>query len=305
MANELRSHPQRLHHGADTVLQVLSRDDLFRDGVPFSALAYHVTYSRVWGLEEVHAGVELGIVLSGEQHFLYHDVSRHLRQGDIWLVAPWEPHGAEFQPGDLEEVVVCVLPEFLGEETLGGISWLGLCAVPPAQRPQVVDEAMRKQVLTLGRRLYEEISEKPLDWSNGVRLNLLNLLLALRRGWEPPREVISQPDYHAGNLLRIQPVMAALHADPALRTNEREAAAMCKLSPAQFRRVFRRTMGISFGQFRLRSRLIAASNLLLSNQWTVEAIAEHTGFADAPHLHRAFVRRYGCTPAVHRRRFRG
>ncbi len=157
----------------------------------------------------------------------------------------------------------------------------------------------------MGNQLFREICAKQLDWPAAVRLKLLNLLLILRRGWEPPADLLAKHHVYAHNLMRLEPVMAAVHADPARRTTEEEAAAMCKLSPAQFRRVFRKTMGTNYGRFRLRSRLVAASHLLISGDLSLDAIAEHTGFADAPHLHRTFVKQYGCTPAAHRRRFRG
>jgi len=36
--------------------------------------------------------------------------------------------------------------------------------------------------------------------------------------------------------------------------------------------------------------------------WPVEAIARNAGFVDGSHLHRAFVRHYGCTPREYRAR---
>ncbi len=63
-------------------------------------------------------------------------------------------------------------------------------------------------------------------------------------------------------------------------------------------------MGISFAQFRLRTRIVAASNLLLTTDISSEAIAEQTGFVDPSHFHRTFVKQHGCTPLDYRRRFR-
>jgi AraC-like DNA-binding protein len=34
------------------------------------------------------------------------------------------------------------------------------------------------------------------------------------------------------------------------------------------------------------------------------AVAQQSGFADASHLHRTFVKQYACTPALYRRRFK-
>jgi hypothetical protein len=59
-------------------------------------------------------------------------------------------------------------------------------------------------------------------------------------------------------------------------------------------------MGQSYCSFRGRTRLAYAAQLLLTTDWPVERIAEQLGFADASHLHHAFARIYGCTPARYR-----
>ena len=59
-------------------------------------------------------------------------------------------------------------------------------------------------------------------------------------------------------------------------------------------------MGLSFGMFCRRSRLGRVAQLLLSTDLSTETIAGEAGFADGSHLHRAFVKQYGCTPGVYR-----
>jgi len=66
--------------------------------------------------------------------------------------------------------------------------------------------------------------------------------------------------------------------------------------------MFRRAMGITFGQFGLRLRLALAAHRLLHSDSTVAAISEAIGFEDVSHLSRAFVRHHGCTPTQYRRR---
>ena len=87
---------------------------------------------------------------------------------------------------------------------------------------------------------------------------------------------------------------------PAARKAIPEAAATCGLSVSQFGYVFRNVMGLSFGKFCMRARLAYVAQLLLGTNLSVEAIAQETGFADASHLHHAFVQTYGSTPARYR-----
>jgi transcriptional regulator GlxA family with amidase domain len=79
-----------------------------------------------------------------------------------------------------------------------------------------------------------------------------------------------------------------------------EAAEACGLGRAQFSIVFREVVGLSFGRFSRRLRLGVVAQLLLGTDRPVAAIAAETGFVDASHLHRTFVKHYGCTPNAYR-----
>jgi transcriptional regulator GlxA family with amidase domain len=59
-------------------------------------------------------------------------------------------------------------------------------------------------------------------------------------------------------------------------------------------------MGMSFGRFCLHTRLRLAARMLTSTDFSIEAIADHTGFADGSHLQRTFAKHYGCTPGSYR-----
>ena len=91
---------------------------------------------------------------------------------------------------------------------------------------------------------------------------------------------------------------------PSERTSLADAAALCGLSAGQFNRLFREAMGISFGRFHLQERVALAAYLLLTTNFTVDAVSLQTGFSSASHLHHTFAKHYGCTPAEYRRRFR-
>lgn len=251
----------------------------------------------------VHAGIEVGIFLAGQEERIFADVTLPMSSGDVWLAAMWELHGGRGFGTASQVVVVTFLPEFLGEVSLGGTPWLNLFAVPAKQRPRAADEGMRARVVEIGKEIRRESEERALGWEEAVRLNLLRLLLTLRRGWEPPR-VMGAPSERGSRLRRVMPVLAASYVDPAAHISLAEAAAQCGLSASHFARLFRETMGLSYSKFSLRARVTAASQLLLGTEMGVQAVAEQSGFVDASHLHRNFVRHYGCTPAEYRRRFR-
>ncbi len=248
----------------------------------------------------VHGGIEFGVLLSGEQERRFENLVYQVGPGDVWLSATWEPHGFRIVEPGSADVVVMFLPEFLGEEQLGELSWVSLFAASPAERPRVGDDKTRQKMLAIGREMQREIAGREAGWASAVRLDLLKALLTLSRAWEPPSRSHRHATVRASNLPRIMPALVLVHAERGRRVAVAEAASRCGLGRAQFSLVFRDTMGMSFGRFCLRSRLGFVAEMLLSTDLPTQAIAQRAGFVDGSHMHRAFVARYGCTPGQYR-----
>lgn len=249
---------------------------------------------------DVHAGIEIGVVLTGrlERHSPDHVLLGI--PGDVWLCGMWEPHGWRDVLAHTERVVVVFLPEFLEEEMLGDLAWLSIFACPPRHRPWVSAPQMRQKALAIGQRLRQEIEAKQAGWRTSVRLDLLRLLFDLSREWRPPATASGRLHPRASHLGRIMPALTLLHQQGAEGISLLQAADACSLGQTRFRLLFRRTMGLSFGRFRLRARLAAAAHLLLTTDQPIDHIAIKVGFADGSHLHRSFVKQYGCTPGQYR-----
>ena len=254
------------------------------------------------GFYEVHAGFEVGIVLSGRQQRLVADQAFSAGPGDVWLGAPWELHGMQVLAPDTRIVVFIFLAEYLGDETLGDIPWLNMFACPPGQRPRMRDEKARARTLLLADRLWEELGEREEGWATTVRFDLLQVLWTLRRGWVPPEEVSSRAG--ASNLARLVPLLDVLREEPSHPLSVAEAADLCKLSQTHFRRIFQKTMGLTFGNFCRHARLALAAHKLATTDLALQDIAFQTGFLDGSHLHHSFTQRYGCTPGSYREQTR-
>jgi AraC-like DNA-binding protein len=256
-----------------------------------------------WGRPEprpdLHDGLEVGVVLSGEQERHWQDRVTTLGPGDIWLVNTLEPHAWRFtRPGLV--VVLEFAPAFLGPALPGEMPWLAPFSVPPAQRPEVIGAAMRRDTLAIAEEFRQEIEARGRGWVSAVKINLMRLLLLLTREWKPPEGRIGAGQGLSHEVQRVMPALDALRARPEARLALAEVAAACGLSATQFNRVFRAAMGTSFREFALRSRVSAAARQLLETDLTTEGIAERTGFTDHSHLHRMFVRYYQCTPRQYR-----
>jgi len=275
--------------------QWLTKESVFRPWVEF-----HPEPTPL--LAHVHEGLELGVVLSGREEHCFAEAAIEGRPGDVWLCSSWEPHAWRVLAPRTEIVVLMFLPEFLGEETIDGRPWLSLF-VPQAQwRPQTPSEQVGEQVLAIGGELRQEALAQTRGWEDAVRLGVLRLLLTLGRHWEPPDETTQARESRAANLSRIMPALNLLRVDPARPLALSQAAGACGLSRSRFTLLFRRLMGVSFGQFHLQARVGIAARQLLATDLPTDEIAEQTGFAGASHLHRAFVKHHGCTPGQYRRR---
>jgi AraC-like DNA-binding protein len=269
--------------------------------VPAPLAAFLVT-DEWGGLEprlDLHDGLEIGVVLSGaqERHWQGHVAS--FGPGDVWLGNVLEPHAWRFtHPGLV--AALDFAPEFLGPDLPGERPWLTPFSVPPALRPQVTTAAMRREVLTIGEEFRSEIEARGRGWVSAVKIGVMRLVLALTREWTPPEGFADASQGLPRDLKRVLPALEALRARPEARLTPAEAALTCGLSVTQFNRVFRSSMGTSFSEFALRSRVSAAAKQLLATDLTLEDIAERTGFSDHSHLHRMFVRYYHCTPRHYR-----
>jgi AraC-like DNA-binding protein len=54
-------------------------------------------------------------------------------------------------------------------------------------------------------------------------------------------------------------------------------------------------------EFVSRYRVLKAAEMLLSFDMSLQKVARDLEFTDAAHLHREFVKHYGCTPGAYRR----
>ena len=99
---------------------------------------------------------------------------------------------------------------------------------------------------------------------------------------------------------RTRPAIAhvATHFDGPIALEH--AAALCRLSPTQFCRVFRQEQGISFGQHLLRYRLERACERLALSGVLTKEVAYAVGFNDLSYFTWAFKRQLGLTPSEYR-----
>ena len=249
---------------------------------------------------DLHHGFEVVIALSGAQERRASDLVTTLTPGDVWFCGMLEPHSWRFVSGGGMMVAIEFVAEFIGEGLLDDVAWPTLFTAPPSQRPRIESPRARQTALAIGETLRAEFEGQARGWRSAARAELLRLLLLLARDWAPSARAGDAGAVSPRDLQRVMPAMAHVAAEPGGRLSAAEAASACGLSVAQFNRIFRQVMNMSFHEFILRYRLAAAAKEVLTTDLSLEDIAAGGGFVDHSHLHRVFLRYYGCTPHQYR-----
>ena len=93
----------------------------------------------------------------------------------------------------------------------------------------------------------------------------------------------------------VRRACAHLRRNPDRRVHLDELSRVAYVSKYYLVRLFREGTGLTPGQFHLLTRLEHA-RALLARGWPASRVAYAAGFADQPHLTRAFKQQYGVTP---------
>ena len=141
----------------------------------------------------------------------------------------------------------------------------------------------------------------------GQRLSAL-IELTRQAGRGPARDIRFPPQGSAatavlnglGRHSRTHPAIkhVATHFDRKIALED--VAALCRLSPTQFCRVFRQEQATSFGQCLLRYRLARACESLAHPGALAKEVAYAVGFNDLSYFTWAFKRQLGLTPSEYR-----
>jgi AraC-like DNA-binding protein/CheY-like chemotaxis protein len=99
---------------------------------------------------------------------------------------------------------------------------------------------------------------------------------------------------------RTYPAIAHVAAHFDRRIALDHVAALCRLSPSQFCRVFRQEQCVSFGQYLLRYRIGRACEQLVHSDALAKDVAYSVGFNDLSYFTRAFKRQVGVCPSEYR-----
>lgn len=123
-------------------------------------------------------------------------------------------------------------------------------------------------------------------------LNCLLLRLAMGPGGQAPT-----PNRYHSNLAGIR---SALYSAPRSSVTVAELAAQAGLSVSHFHSLYKQQHGVAVGHDIVMGRLMRASYLLRSSDYSIAKIAEMSGFLCDAHFCRQFKKQFGVTPRQYR-----
>ena len=220
------------------------------------------------------------------------DVSgvRWIRPGALWVMPHGTRHGVRFE-GAMEGLALAFSPERFDQlvQAADGKNAAGLVQSLAASPPKV-EHLMRAL-------LYESRDPSTQDH---LGLECIATAIALSL-YQHARDtaVASIPGPRlAPKQVRAVQCYVGDHLDGRIALAELAAAA--GLSPFHFLRAFKRSVGLTPGQYVLDRRMERARTLLKSGAMSVAEVGLCVGFAHASHFTRAFRRSAGVSPSVFR-----
>lgn len=171
----------------------------------------------------------------------------------------------------------------------------------------IVDESgvpllknLSKMTLTIPHRIKEfrylvALANRDLKAANAMAQSLFSSVLI-----EAALEGVSLT--HSAQELdpRIYRALGTIHRSFATNITIDELAKAAKLGGVQFRKLFRRDLGITPKSYLMRHRLHHASQLLCTQNSTIKEVAYRCGFNDEHYFHLSFKKHFGLTPKQYR-----
>ena len=272
-----------------------------------------------------HDDVEINLVLDGRLHYLFGGQSLTIGEGEIAVFWAAQPHGlVDSRTGDMcwlhvpfAQFLAWGLPE---SQTAPLLAAQPLITRAPelARRIAHMAEQWGREIEgsevgdPVGEGTAEGDDDGPDDAgdADGLEIALLEIQAAVRRVLRASsRATPALPADGAGSVpaerLRQVSAMAQFmrdHHRSELRIAD--VAAAVHLTPSHAMTVFRRTVGVTLGQYVTMCRVAEAQRLLLTTSLRVTEIAEEAGFGSLSSFYEHVSEACGMTPRGYRRQGR-
>lgn len=241
----------------------------------------------------VHDCLEMGLCHEGQGVFVVGTKVLPFHAGDVVLINHTEVHLARSAPGTVSRwtwiyldpvrlVGADLVNRFDDPARLGGPDFRNVMGVPAHSR--LVDAV---------RQLVEEHRRRRQGWRDMARMLVAEVLIHAARTL-PAQPAASTP--LCRDFDRLAPALQEMSAHYDQQTPMGQFARRCGLSEAQFRRIFRRTLGVAPQAYRNGLRLRMALSMLRQTTHSILEISQMVGFESLSSFNRQFRATTGLCP---------
>ena len=261
-----------------------------------------------------HDDVEINVVLDGQLHYLFGGQPLTVREGEIAVFWAAQPHGlVDSRTGDMCWVHVPFsmflswgLPE---AQTAPLLSAQPLITHAPDLASRIAHTAERWGEEVGGSEPGGGTEAGPGD-DDSAQIALLEIQAAVRRilrtsslaNPEPPTD--GAGSVPAARLRQVSAMAQHVRDHHRSPLTVADIAASVHLTPSHAMTVFRRTVGVTLGDYVTMCRVAEAQRLLLTTSMTVTEIAEAAGFGSLSSFYEHVSAACGMTPREYRRQGR-
>lgn len=261
-----------------------------------------------------HDDVEINVVLDGQLHYLFGGQPLTVREGEIAVFWAAQPHGlVDSRTGDMCWVHVPFsmflswgLPE---AQTAPLLSAQPLITHAPDLAARIAHMAERWGEEVGGSEPGGGTEAGPGD-DDSAQIALLEIQAAVRRilrtsslaNPEPPTD--GAGSVPAARLRQVSAMAQHVRDHHRSPLAVADIAASVHLTPSHAMTVFRRTVGVTLGDYVTMCRVAEAQRLLLTTSMTVTEIAEAAGFGSLSSFYAHVSAACGVTPREYRRQGR-
>lgn len=261
-----------------------------------------------------HDDVEINLVLDGQLRYLFGGQALTISAGEIAIFWAAQPHGlVDSRDGEMcwlhvpfAQFLAWGLPE---AQTAPLLSAQPLITHAPELAARIAGLATQWGREIAGSEIAGGSADDGSADSDGAEIALLEIQAAVRRILRTASRAVPSPPADGGSVpaARLRQVGAMAQF---VRENHRadlriaDIADAVHLTPSHAMTVFRRTAGVTLGQYVTMCRVAEAQRLLLTTSLRVTEIADVAGFGSLSSFYEHVTAACGMTPRDYRRQGR-
>ncbi len=244
-----------------------------------------------------HTELEFLMIESGEAFFTVEDDTIHLREQEAIFINGNQLHSARAAEGrPCEFYAVVFHPSLLFGDTrsMSFLRYVKPILTRSLSCPAHLRREKDRELLLLLKEIAAVFHKDVYEYDLYVRGKLLELWHLFYRRCVPSS--VPAKEY---KIDRLQPVLDYINSHYSEELRLEELASLIPLSPGQFCRSFKETMGLTPMAYLNRQRILKSCELLASGSRKISEIAGLTGFDNISYYNRCFLSLIGCTPSAY------